>query len=675
MIRLRSCSSSLLNCPFHFRTHQIQNPQCIYKLFTQKAFHNAHSNPENHLSALISAISSSPSVSYCRAIHACVIKSYSYSDGFIGDQLVSCYAKMGSAEDALNLFDEMPKRDLVSWNSLISGFSRRGYVEKCLNALFRMRFEVGIEPNEVTLISVVSACASRGAVDEGMHIHGLALKLGLLWEPKLVNSLINLYGKLGYLDAVCRLVETMPMHNVVSWNLMIAIYAQNGSAAVGLNCFHLMRRAGVYPDDGTVVSLLQVCENLGLGKLAEGVHGVIIKSGLSANVRVATGVLDLYAKLGRLDYSLEVFKEFINPDKVAWTAMLAGYATHGYGQEAVENFENMVRKGVQPDHVTFTHLLSACSHSGLIKEGRNYFNIMSEVYGVEPRLDHYSCMVDLLGRSGLLNDAYELMKQMPMEPNSGVWGAIFGACRMYGNIELGKEVAERLFALEPSDSRNYIMLSNMYSAAGLWRDASQVRAVMKEKGLARISGCSFIEYRNKIHRFVVGDQSHPESMRIYAKLEEVIGKIRKAGFVSQTECILHDVEEAVKEDMISEHSEKLAIAFGLLVINAGMPIIITKNLRICGDCHGAAKFISLIEKRTIIIRDSKRFHHFTNGVCTCGDYCMVVQLFASHVKSKPIFKYWQLPRELTNASGEPQRQSFPKNAEAGNLVAGSCPHR
>lgn len=527
---------------------------------------------------------------------------------------------MGGADDARNLFDEMPNKDLISWNSLISGFSRRGYVDKCLDAFFRMKFEMGIEPDEVTLISITSACASRGAVDEGKYIHGFALKLGVLWEVKLVNSLINLYGKSGYLDAVCRLVETMPVGNIVSWNLMIVSHAQNGSAADGVGYFNLMRRAGINPDDGTVLSLLEACENLGLQKLAEGVHGLITKCGLYANATVATGLLDLYAKLGRLNYSLKVFGEVNNPDKVAWTAMLAGNAVHGNGREAMELFEGMVKVGVEPDHVTFTHLLSACSHSGLVKEGKNYFDIMSQVYGIEPRLDHYSCMVDLLGRSGLLNDAYELIKRMPLKPNSAVWGALFGACRVYGNIELGKEVAERLFSLDPSDSRNYIMLSNMYSAAGLWRDASKVRALMKEKGLIRNPGCSFIEHGNKIHRFAVGDRSHPESEKIYTKLEEMIGKIREAGFVSKTEFILHDVEQAVKEDMISKHSEKLAIAFGLLVTNAGMPIIITKNLRICGDCHSTAKLISLIEKRTIIIRDSKRFHHFAAGICSCGDY-------------------------------------------------------
>ena len=603
----------------------------LYKLFTHIKLHNSHfpqsslrfctfTNQEPLVSALIFALNSCSSISYCRAIHARVIKSVNYSDGFIGDQLVSAYSKFGVAEDAQKLFDEMPNKDVVSWNSLISGFSQRGCISKCLSALFRMKFEMGMKPNEVTLISVISACSDIGALDVGKYTHGYALKLGMLLETKIGNSLVNMYGKSGYLYAACRLFEAMPIRNIVSWNSMVMIYKHNGYADEAVGCFNLMRMAGVEPDEGTIVVLLQACEDLGVGKLAEGVHGLIFCCGLNANGRIATVLLNLYAKLGRLNASCKVFGEMINPDRVAWTAMLAGYAVHGFGRKAMEIFESMIKEGLEPDHVTFTHLLNACSHSGFVKEGKYYFKIMSEVYGIEPRLDHYSCTVDLLGRSGLLNDAYELIIHMPMEPNSGVWGALIGACRVYGNFELGKEVAERLIALDPSDPRNYIMLSNIYCAAGLWRDASKVRTLMKDRGVIRNSGCSFIEHGNKIHCFVVGDRSHPEWEKIYAKLEELIGKIRKAGFVSKTEFVLHDVEEEVKEDMINKHSEKLAIAFGLLVTNAGMPLIITKNLRICGDCHSTAKFISLVEKRTLIIRDSKRFHHFDNGLCSCGDY-------------------------------------------------------
>ncbi|XP_062098765.1 pentatricopeptide repeat-containing protein At5g40410, mitochondrial [Humulus lupulus] len=604
-----------------------------YKFFSMKRFHSAfiqqsslqcnpRSSPETIVSALILAVNSCYSVSYCHSIHAHVIKSVDYSDGFIGDRLVSCYTKLGCADNAQQLFDEMPNKDLVSWNNLITGFARKGLVDKCTTAFFRMKFELDMEPNEVTLIAFISACIDYGAVDVGKYIHGIALKLGLLLEVKVVNSLINMYGKFGSPDVACQLFEAMPVQNFVSWNLMVSVPSQNGFPEVGIGNFNMMRRTGLRPDDGTMVALLQACGNLGVGKLAEAVHGLIVNCGLNANVTVATSLLDLYAKLGRLKDSRKAFGELIDPDRVSWTAMLAGYAVHGHGKEAVELFECMLMKGMEPDHVTFVHLLNACSHSGLVNEGKNYFKIMSQVYGIQPRLDHYSCMVDLLGRSGLLNDAYELITSMSMEPNSGVWGALFGACRVYGNIELGKEVAERLFDLEPSDSRNYIMLSNMYSAAGLWKDASKVRALMKDRGLIRNPkpGCSYIEHENKIYSFVADDQSHPESEKIHKKLEELIQKIRKAGFVSKTEYVLHDVEEEVKEEMISKHSEKLAIAFGILVTHVGMPIIITKNLRICGDCHGTAKFISLVEKRAIIIRDAKRFHHFADGSCSCGDF-------------------------------------------------------
>lgn len=575
---------------------------------------------ESLLSSLLVALKSSRSVSYCRVIHARVIKSLNYRDGFIGDQLVSSYINMGFAEDAQMLFDEMPHKDLVSWNSLISGFSKRGDLGKCMIVFSKMKSEQALDLNELTLIPLISACTSAKALHEGQYLHGCALKLGIKLEAKVANSLINMYGKFGLLDSAFRLFWEIPERNMVSWNSMVAICTQNGIAKEAFHFFDMMKLNGFLPDEATIVALLRACENLPIGKLVEAIHGVIFTCGLNENVTIATTLLNLYSKIGRLPASYKVFSEISKPDKVAWTAMIAGYAMHGHGKTAIEIFERTVREGMEPDHVTFTHLLSACSHSGLVEEGKYYFHIMSDVYGVRHGLDHYSCMVDLLGRCGLLSDAHVLIKNMPLEPNSGVWGALLGACRVYGNIDLGKEAAEKMIALDPLDPRNYIMLSNIYSAAGLWDDASNVRALMKAKGLIRSPGCSFIEHGNKIHRFVVDDYSHPDSDKIHEKLEELIRKIREAGFVPETDSVLHNVDEEVKMDMINKHSEKITLAYGLLVTSTEEPIVIMKNLRICRDCHSTAKFVSLIEKRTIIIRDSKRFHQFLDGSCSCGDY-------------------------------------------------------
>ncbi|XP_010530343.1 PREDICTED: pentatricopeptide repeat-containing protein At5g40410, mitochondrial [Tarenaya hassleriana] len=596
-----------------FCGHLIQEQRALVPLLDR-------SNLDSYVSSVIECITSCVSISWCRAFHGAVLKSVNYSHGFVGDHLVSCYMRLEYDEDAEKLFDEMPDRDLVSWNSLISRYSERRWLSKCLKALCRMRSQVGLRPDGVTFMSMISACIHGRGLHEGHCLHGLVMKSGVLADVKVVNALINFYGKARDLDSACKLFKVMIKKNLVSWNTMIAIHLQNGFAEEGFAYFNISRRVGIKSDQATVLAVLSVCEALGLWRLAQGIHGFIVFCGFDTNKRIGTALLHVYAKLGRLEGSQTIFRVMASPDSVAWTAMLSAYATHGRGRDAIKHFELMVENGGRPDHVTFTHLLNACSHSGLVEEGKQFFTTMSEVYGVEPRLDHYSCMVDLMGRSGFLQDAYELIKCMPMEPNSGVWGALLGACRVYGDTELGKEAAERLFELEPSDARNYIMLSNIYSASGMWKDSSRVRALMKQKGLRSDSGCSFIEHGNMIHRFVVGDWSHPVSKQIHEKLQETMKKIKDAGFKPRTEFVLHDVDDEMKEDMINQHSEKLAMAFGLLVISPAMPIIITKNLRICGDCHNTAKAISLAESRTIVIRDSKRFHHFTDGSCSCKDY-------------------------------------------------------
>ncbi|GMH20519.1 hypothetical protein Nepgr_022360 [Nepenthes gracilis] len=589
----------------------------LYNLTSKKCFCSARF-PQSH--SLILTLDSCPSVSNCLAVHARVIKFCYINDDFIGDRLVSHYVKLDHNEDANKLFDEIPLKDLVSWNSLLSGFSRKGHLGNCLNVFSRLRIEGGVEPNEVTLISIVSACTDKGARDEGKFIHGFAFKTGYLEKTKVVNSLINMYGKFGALDSASELIRTMQVPNLISWNSILSVHAQNGLSNEVMSLFRSMRRDGIGPDQATMVSIFQGCNEMGIAKQVETIHVYTFKCGFAEDIRVMTSLLISYAKSGRLNAGKQVFGEMKARDRVTWTAMLASYAMHGCGNGAIELFESMVKDGVDPDHVTFTHLLNACSHSGLIVAGNKYFKNMYEVYGIEPRLDHYSCMVDLLGRLGLLEDAYGLIKSMPMQPNAGVWGALLGACRIFHNIELGQQVAEQLFALDPTDHRNYVMLSNIYAASGLWRNASKIRSLMKERGLVSIPGCSLIEHENKVYRFVAGDCSHPESDKIYAKLEQLIARILKAGFVRQTQFVLHDVDEYMKEDMINKHSEKLAIAFGLLVSSKGMPITIIKNLRICGDCHSMAKLVSLVENRTIIIRDLKRFHHFADGMCSCGDY-------------------------------------------------------
>ncbi|KAL3845366.1 hypothetical protein ACJIZ3_002769 [Penstemon smallii] len=569
---------------------------------------------------LISSINTCFSVLACKKIHAQVIKTLNYRDGFIGDRLVSLYTKLDHLQYAQNLFDEMPDKDLVSWNSLISGFSKKGELINCLNALYRMRLEMGLGPNEVTLICILSACTDTGAFLEGVYIHGIAVKTGLINETKLVNSLINIYGKFGCLDLARLLFSTMQEPSLVSWNSIILVFVENGVSDEAVRMFNMMKRVGVNPDQATIVTLLQGCGDIGIINLAETMHGYILRAGLDENIAITTSMLSLYSKSGKLDSSKMLFEGMKDPDRIAWTAMIGGYSMHGRGKEAIKYFDLMVKRGLKPDHVTFTHLLSACSHSGLLIEGKRYFDTMSSVYGVEPKLDHYSCMVDLFGRSSCLKEAHDLIKKMPMEPNHGVWGALLNACRISNNVELGKEVAEKLFILNPYDQRNYVMLSNIYSAAGHYNDALKIKSLMKKRGVVRTVGCSFIEHRNKIHRFVVGDRSHQETHGFYLKLDELIKKIEVVGYKPMTKLVLHDVNEDVKVEMIKEHSEKLAIAFGLLVTEEGVPLVITKNLRICGDCHSMAKFVSLTEAREIIIRDVKRFHHFANGLCSCGDY-------------------------------------------------------
>ncbi|GAB4843315.1 hypothetical protein Ancab_013280 [Ancistrocladus abbreviatus] len=316
----------------------------------------------------------------------------------------------------------------------------------------------------------------------------------------------------------------------------------------------------------------------------------------------------------------QLFDEFPQKDKLCYNTMIRGFASNGYGHLALELFERMKQQGLAPDDVTLVVTISACSHAGLVEEGHQLFESMEKDYGIKPKLEHYGCLVDLLGRAGWLQEAIEQIQRMHMKPNATLWRSLLGAARMHGNLEVGEVALQHLVELEPETSGNYVLLSNMYARINKWDDVNRVRRLMKDRGVFKMPGSSLIEIGGAMHEFLMGDKTHPRSKEIYIKLEEMNIRLQEYGHIPRTTEVLFDIEEEEKEDALSYHSERLAIAFGLVASESSAPIRILKNLRVCSDCHVITNLISKIYDREIIVRDRNRFHHFRNGTCSCLDY-------------------------------------------------------
>jgi pentatricopeptide repeat protein len=478
----------------------------------------------------------------------------------------------------------------------------------------------GAQPDKFTFPRVLKACANLEALHQGREIHGDIVRRGLESDVFIGNALIDMYAKCGVLKTARDLFDKMPQRDIVSWNSVIAGYGQSGYCDEALNLFREMVLAGMKLDAVSIACGLPACASLGALRQGKEIHRYIIRTEIAGNGFVACALIDMHSKCGSIEDARQVFDRIPKEDLVVWNAMIKGYAMHGQGKSAVSLYHQMLLSGKKPDHITFLAVLYACNHAGLVNEGRKYFDSMGQHYGVRPRVEHYACMVDLLGRAGFLDEAQNLITMMPIEPNASVFGALLSGCRVHGNINLAECAANRLFELEPNNPGNYVLLSNIYAAAGKWEEVAKVRAVMKEKGLKKPAGCSWIEVKNKVHTFLVGDKLHPQSEHIYEKIESLTKEIEAVGYVPDTYFVLRDVNEKEKVDILNSHSEKLALAFGLINTSPGTLIRITKNLRVCGDCHNATKFISKIVGREIIVRDPNRFHHFKNGLCSCSDY-------------------------------------------------------
>ncbi|KAA8517487.1 hypothetical protein F0562_017780 [Nyssa sinensis] len=552
-------------------------------------------------------------------LHTLVVKAGFDCDVFVKTPLVCLYAKCGYLENAHKVFDDIPDKNVVSWTAIISGYIDAGKFREAVDMFSRL-LEMELKPDSFTLVRVLSACSHLGDLNSGEWINRYVVDIGMGRNVFVGTSLIDMYAKCGNMERARSVFDRMPEKDIVSWSVMIQGYASNGLPKEALELFYRMQRENVKPDCYTIVGVLSSCARLGALELGDWATTLIDKNQFFTNPVLGTALIDMYAKCGKMTSAWRVFKGIKERDLVVWNAVISGLSMNGHVKAAFSLFGQVKKLGIQPDGNTFIGLLCGCSHAGLVDEGRRYFDSMNCVFSLTPTIEHYGCMVDLLGRAGLLDEAHQLIKNMPMEANAIVWGALLGGCRVYRDTQLAEHVLERLIELEPWNSGNYVLLSNIYSANRKWDDAAKIRSSMSERGIQKTPGCSWIEVDGIVHEFRVGEKSHPLSDKICRKLSELSKEMKAAGYVPTTEYVLFDIEEEEKEHFLGCHSEKLAIAFGLISIASNNVIRIVKNLRVCGDCHMAIKLISKITGREIIVRDTNRFHCFIDGSCSCRDY-------------------------------------------------------
>ncbi|ESQ41511.1 hypothetical protein EUTSA_v10012971mg [Eutrema salsugineum] len=579
---------------------------------------------------------------------------------YLSNKLFQFYAASGDMTTARKLFDEIPllEKDNVDWTTLLSSFSRYGFLVDSMK-LFVDMTRKRVEIDDVSVVCLFGVCSKLEDLGFGVQGHGFALKMGLLTSVKVCNALMDMYGKCGFVGEVKRIFDVleeksvvswtvvmdtvvkweglergrevfdkMPERNAVAWTVMVAGYLGAGFTGEALELLaEMVFKCGHDLNFVSLCSMLSACAQSGNLVIGRWVHVYALKKAMIMEeeesydpVMVGTALVDMYAKCGNIDSSIKVFRLMRKRNVVTWNAMFSGLAMHGKGRMVIDMFPEMVRE-VKPDELTFTAVLSACSHSGMVGEGWRFFHSL-RFYGLEPKVDHYACMVDLLGRTGRIEEAETLVRKMPVPPNEVVLGSLLGSCSVHGKLEIAERVKRELVQMSPDNMGYQILVSNMYAAEGRSDVVDGLRGSMRNQGLKKIPGMSSIHLNGSIYRFSSGDRSHPRTKEIYLKLNEVIERIRSAGYVPGVSGLISPSEGDLEdnEQALSCHSEKLAVCFGLLETNPRTPLYVFKNLRICRDCHSAMKIVSKIYDREIIIRDRNRFHQFKGGSCSCSDY-------------------------------------------------------
>ncbi|GKV02382.1 hypothetical protein SLEP1_g14823 [Rubroshorea leprosula] len=541
---------------------------------------------------------------------------------------------IGDVDKAIELFRSLPFKDVATWNTVIDGLMQDGFERTALELLYEM-VKNGPLFNRFTFTIALALVSSLSILELGKQIHGRVLRFRIHVTGLIQTCLINMYCKSGKLDkasipfretVACDRKENseafclQPLTDIVSWSTMVSGFVQNGEYEDALKTFTYMVHEQVEVDLFTVTSIICACANSGAFELGRQVHALIEKSGHRIDAHLGSSLIDMYVKCGNLEDAWMIFKQTNDGNIVLWTSMISGCAMHGQGRKAVWLFECMISEGITPNEVTFVTVLTACSHAGLLEEGSRYFRLMKEVYGIHPGVEHFTCMVDLYGRAGRLKQAKNFIHENGLSQMSAVWRSFLASCWLHKNIEMARWVSEKLLHLNSLDAGSYVLLSNIYAIEHRWDEAAHVRSLMQQRGVKKHPAQSWIQIKNQVHAFIMGDRSHPQDAEIYTYLDKLIGRLKEVGYSSDVHLVMQDVEGEQGEMLLGVHSEKLAIAYGIISTSSRTPIRIMKNLRVCNDCHNFIKYTSLLLDREIIVRDTHRFHHFKYGHCSCGDY-------------------------------------------------------
>nr|XP_043614361.1 putative pentatricopeptide repeat-containing protein At5g52630 [Erigeron canadensis]XP_043614362.1 putative pentatricopeptide repeat-containing protein At5g52630 [Erigeron canadensis] len=557
-----------------------------------------------------------------RRIHAQLIKTTTtnVNHRFHLNNLLNHYFKSNLISDAVNLFNQIPSPNVVSWTSLISGHSNS------LPALthFISMLRHPTFPNQRTLAIVLKTCASLSSLSFGLQLHSLSIKLSLSSQPFSASALIHFYSKLRFPNNARKVFDEMPDKDSVCFSSLIVGLSQNSKPVEALCCFAEMRGFGFVSSDYSVSAALRSCAELAALEQCRMVHAHSVVNGLDLNVIVGTALVDGYGKCGMVDEARLVFDELVSVmNLIGWNAMMSSYAQQGDKDSVLELFFMMESRGLVPDGYSILSVMTAFCNAGFAAETEEWFRKLELEYRLEPWIEHYTCLVGALGRAGRLEEANRIALTMPKyKPDAAMWRVLLSTSAHHGNVDMVKEMSQRLQELDPQDDSAYVIAANAFSGVGRLDKVQEVRKLMRDRKVKKEGGLSWIEVCGQVHVFLAGDRRHDKTEQIYTKLSELMAKIQQLGYVPIWDQMLHDVGNVEKIEALWYHSEKLALAFGLVadVAPRGKALRIVKNLRICRDCHEAFKYISHVVEREIIVRDVNRYHRFINGGCNCGDY-------------------------------------------------------